>query len=65
MQAPEQPKRRGAPPKPPEERRTGRLQFRVLPKVAEKAGRIGRSAVEAAILAYPEQASHKSSDGRK
>jgi len=59
MQAPEQPKRRGAPPKAGVTR-TGRLPIRVLAEVEAKARRIGRDAVEAAIMAAPEPAVAKS-----
>jgi hypothetical protein len=42
-------KKKGRPPKPPDERRTARLQMRTFPDIAEKVARVGTEAVEAAI----------------
>jgi hypothetical protein len=42
-------KRAGRPPKPPEQRRSARLQMRTYPDIAEKVARVGTEAVEAAI----------------
>lgn len=50
MIVPKQPKRPvGRPPLATEARRTGRLPFRVLPDVAEKAKRLGRARIEKII----------------
>ena len=48
MELPER-KKAGRPVKPPEERRTARLQMRTFPDIAEKVARVGTEAVEAAI----------------
>lgn len=42
-------KKAGRPPKPPEDRRSARLQMRTFPDIAEKVARVGTEAVEAAI----------------
>jgi len=48
METPKQ-KKAGRPAKPPEERRSARLQMRTFPDIAEKVARVGTEAVEAAI----------------
>ena len=45
----QEPTRKGRPPKPPEKRRTARLQMRTFPDIAAKVARVGTEAVEAAI----------------
>lgn len=45
----EKQRRVGRPPKPPEERRSARLQMRTYPEIVEKVARVGTEAVEAAI----------------
>lgn len=52
--APEEPKRIGRPPIPPEMRRSGRLSMRTHPEVEEKAKRVGTEAVERAIMRIKE-----------
>lgn len=42
-------KKAGRPAKPPEARRSARLQIRTYPDIAEKVARVGTEAVEAAI----------------
>jgi hypothetical protein len=42
-------KKAGRPAKPPEARRSARLQMRTFPDIAEKVARVGTEAVEAAI----------------
>jgi len=42
-------KKAGRPPKPPDQRRTARLQMRTYQDVADKIARVGTAAVEAAI----------------
>lgn len=48
MEAPNK-KRVGRPPKPPDERRSARLQMRTFPDIADKVARVGTEAVEEAI----------------
>lgn len=45
----QEPRKKGRPPKPSDERRTARLQMRTFPDIVEKASRVGTEAVEAAI----------------
>jgi hypothetical protein len=42
-------KKAGRPAKPPEARRSARLQMRTFPDIAAKVARVGTEAVEAAI----------------
>ena len=42
-------KKAGRPAKPPEDRRSARLQMRTFPDIAEKVARVGSEAVEKAI----------------
>mgnify|MGYP003618317306 CR=1 FL=1 len=48
-------KKAGRPAKPPEARRSARLQIRTFPDIAEKVARVGTEAVEAAIRKIKEQ----------
>ena len=56
MQADTAPKKRGRPPKPAGEGRTGRLSMRTFPDIEAKAKRVGTEAIEAAIRRIKEPA---------
>lgn len=52
-------KKAGRPAKPPEARRSARLQMRTFPDIAAKVARVGTEAVEAAIRQIEEPKEQK------